>query len=282
MARLDASDAAAVARTSTPLVSYRACPASVTVTGNMGATVAGEGRADTRGESCAADTEVWAADTELQGLVGESLRGTSPGGRAEGIVPSQSQGSCYCHCLPIGHTVARVHTAEHTTQAREEQIQAQGSQSWEIGASSTAWLLESRLCVCRLRVCVCRLRVCVRERLLERRLLVRHCCTALASEVQPSAVAECAATQPAQLAPHSSQPGLHWARLHRGSVPSATQPAQRPVQSRSAGFLLQRKRRRERKRVRKRERGREWGREGSGGGSVYLSPPPSPQRSSPS
>jgi hypothetical protein len=33
---------------------------------------------------------------------------------AVGIVPSQSQGSCYCHCLPIGHTVARVHTAGQT------------------------------------------------------------------------------------------------------------------------------------------------------------------------
>jgi hypothetical protein len=51
MARLDASDAPAVARTSTPLIPQQARPAPVTATGDMGATVAGEGRQDTRGDS---------------------------------------------------------------------------------------------------------------------------------------------------------------------------------------------------------------------------------------
>jgi hypothetical protein len=87
--------------------------------------------------------------------------------------------------LPLHSVLLPLLATQNTrlTQIREEQIQTQGSQSWETGASSsTAWLLE-------------------------RRLLVQHFCTAISSEVQPSAVAECLLVTPVDRPPSDCPAG---------------------------------------------------------------------------
>jgi hypothetical protein len=137
-------------------LSHQACPASVTVTGNMGATVSEEGREDTRGfnhRARATATACRRAPVVTRRAGRDKLRQHMGYGTVDAVAGCEP-GATACH---IEHTV-------DTGQGGADSSTGLA----ELGDRSIAhpWLLESRLrmCVCAcVRVSFACVRVCVRE-----------------------------------------------------------------------------------------------------------------------